>query len=338
MSSSVFTAENQIKTVNKGLSHIVILGAGASIASVCENPEMNGKLLPSMENLIEIVGLESKLSSQIKKFNSKNFEVIFSSLYEEDPDSSLVKELEADVYNYFDKLNLPDSPTIYDYLVLSLRSKDIIATFNWDPFLWQAFVRNMDFTENLPKLAFLHGNVAVGVCEENKSFGPKYEISLKSNKPFLPTKLLYPITKKDYASDSYIVDQWNLLSQGLEKPSRVTVFGYSAPKSDVEAIKIMKKAYGKPEDQNFTQFEIIDIKDKDDLADTWNEFIFSHHYEVHTDFFESTIAKFPRRSGEVFWANFMEAKWWSANKPPRVKRLSELWDWYSKFLPAENKI
>lgn len=336
MSSSVFKADDQIKTVYKGLSHIVILGAGASIASVYDNPEKTGMQLPSMDNLVEIVGLESKLNNKISKLNSKNFEVIFSSLYEEDPDSSLVKELEVDVYNYFDNLSLPDSPTIYDYLVLSLRSKDIIATFNWDPFLWQAYVRNMNFTENLPKLAFLHGNVAVGVCEEDKSFGPKNEISLISNKPFLPTKLLYPITKKNYASNSYISGQWNLLSQGLEKPARVTIFGYSAPKSDVEAIKIMKKAYGNPEDQRFTQFEIIDKKDKDKLADTWGEFIFSHHYEVHTDFFESTIAKFPRRSGEVFWANFMKAKWWSANKPPRLNSIPELWDWYSRFLPAEN--
>ncbi|GIK61824.1 MAG: hypothetical protein ROY99_10365 [Ignavibacterium sp.] len=331
-----FTAEDQVKTVYKGLSHVVILGAGASIASVCDNPEKNGKLLPSMDNLIDIIGLEGMLSSNIKKYNSRNFELLFSSLYEENKDSSLIKDLETEVYNYFDSLSLPDTPTIYDYLILSLRSKDIIATFNWDPFLWQAFVRNMDFTDNLPKLAFLHGNVAVGVCEEDKSFGPKYKLSNKSKKPFLPTKLLYPITKKDYATNPYIADQWNLLSQGLKKPARVTVFGYSAPKSDVEAIKIMKKAYGNPENQRFTQFEIIDIKDRYELADTWNEFIFSHHYEVYNDFFDSTIMRFPRRTGEVFWENYMQAKWWAPNNPPRVNKLSELWDWYSKFLPAEN--
>jgi hypothetical protein len=39
-------------------------------------------------------------------------------------------------------LKLPEEATIYDYLVLSLRSPDIIATFNWDPFLYQAFERN----------------------------------------------------------------------------------------------------------------------------------------------------------------------------------------------------
>jgi hypothetical protein len=32
-------------------------------------------------------------------------------------------------------LELPDHPTVYDHLLLSLRKKDAIFTFNWDPFL-----------------------------------------------------------------------------------------------------------------------------------------------------------------------------------------------------------
>jgi hypothetical protein len=40
-----------------GGRHVVILGAGASIATTFRNTEMNGKKLPSMDNFIEIVGL-----------------------------------------------------------------------------------------------------------------------------------------------------------------------------------------------------------------------------------------------------------------------------------------
>lgn len=33
---------------------------------------------------------------------------------------------------------MTESPTIYDYLLLSLRKKDVVATINWDPLLVQA--------------------------------------------------------------------------------------------------------------------------------------------------------------------------------------------------------
>ena len=44
-------------TVYGGGGHVVILGAGASIASTLRNPEPSGKQLPSMDNFIDVVGL-----------------------------------------------------------------------------------------------------------------------------------------------------------------------------------------------------------------------------------------------------------------------------------------
>src|ERR1700722_15150472 len=78
----------------------------------------------------------------------------------------LIKRIEDIIENYFAFMQLPEEATIYDYLILSLREKDIIATFNWDPFLAQAFARNMEVIgfRNMPKIVFLHGNVAMGVC------------------------------------------------------------------------------------------------------------------------------------------------------------------------------
>lgn len=336
MDSSTFTIEDQIKTVENRFRHIVILGAGASIASSIHNPNNNGLTLPSMDNLIQVLKLEELFLAHDVKFDNQNFENVFSSVFEENPGSKLLVDLEAAVYDYFDNLNLPDTPTIYDYLILSLRKKDLIATFNWDPFLLQAFARNMSFTNNLPHLAFLHGNVAVGICEEDRTFGPKYQTSLISGKSFQPVKLLYPISKKDYNSDKYISSQWSLLSQGLENPARVTIFGYSAPKTDKEAIKIMSKSYGPSEKKMFTQFEIIDTKDKNKIQRSWKKFIFSHHYEIHNNFFESTIAKFPRRTGEVFYHNLIMGKWYQENWIRQGKTFDEVWDWYSQFLKYEN--
>jgi hypothetical protein len=38
----------------------------------------------------------------------------------------------------------------------------------------------------------------------------------------------------------------------------VTIFGYGAPKSDTEAVDLMKAAWGKVSDRNLEQVEIID--------------------------------------------------------------------------------
>lgn len=58
--------------------HVVILGAGASLATLPDG-DLNGKRLPIMNNLINIVGLED-LVSQFGK--TSNFEDVYSELYE----------------------------------------------------------------------------------------------------------------------------------------------------------------------------------------------------------------------------------------------------------------
>ena len=44
----------------------------------------------------------------------------------------------------------------------------------------------------------------------------------------------------------------------------ITIFGYSAPKSDVEALDMMKRAWGKVDDRKLEEIEIIDIKDENE--------------------------------------------------------------------------
>jgi hypothetical protein len=68
------TKEDRIKTVYGGGGHVVILGAGASIASTFRNPEPSGKRLPSMDNFIDLLGLSDIVDSLPKKFQAKNFE------------------------------------------------------------------------------------------------------------------------------------------------------------------------------------------------------------------------------------------------------------------------
>lgn len=63
-----------------------------------------------------------------------NFELLFSKINGKPEYAKLQRILEPEVRDYFKSLKLPDEPTIYDYLILSLTEKDAIITFNWDSF------------------------------------------------------------------------------------------------------------------------------------------------------------------------------------------------------------
>ena len=145
-------------------SHVVILGAGASIAVTNQAPEIHGMKLPSMKDLPVVVGLNDILSRFPNEVVPNDFEATYSNIAKFHPDDALLSEMNDRIYSYFSRLKLPNKPTIYDYLVMSLRNKDIIATFNWDPFLYQAWWRNYNHGSK-PQLVFLHGNVAIGYNE-----------------------------------------------------------------------------------------------------------------------------------------------------------------------------
>ena len=98
------------------------------------------------------------------------------------------------------------------------------------------------------------------------------------------------------------------MEQALKYALIITIFGYGAPPSDIEAIRLLKNAWGNPDDRPYEQTEIIDIKKKNELEETWKPFIHSHHYGVHTSFFESTIASFPRRTCECHYDEKLSAQ------------------------------
>lgn len=102
---------------------------------------------------------------------------------------------------------LPDNPTIYDYLVLGLREKDVIATFNWDPFLIQAHRRNRHVT-SLPDIRFLHGCIAFKTCPEHDILGGPYEECPECHCDLIGGQLFFPDEDKDYAKDELIYRDW----------------------------------------------------------------------------------------------------------------------------------
>jgi hypothetical protein len=323
----------EIADVKFGRPHVVILGAGASLAAF-PHGDGNRVRLPLMADFVEIVGIEKMLRSAKIDYQGINFEEVYSRLSEKPEYASLIQDIEATTYSYFSRMRLPASPTIYDHLILSLREKDLIATFNWDPFLYFACLRNYRFAK-LPHCVYLHGSVAVGYCLAHKKKGMIGHSCSVCQQPFDKSRLLFPVLSKNYSTDQFIAGEWQTLRNYLKSAYIVTIFGYSAPQSDVEAINLMKEAWGEVEKRNLEEFEIIDIKKASDLANTWKEFIHSHHYITSENFYDSHIARHPRRSCEAMWNQLMECKFLQDNPLPREMSLDEFYGWMRPLLEAE---
>jgi hypothetical protein len=166
--------------------HVVILGAGASIAS-CPDGDKNGLKLPSMKNFIELLKLYKLLNEWGVDYKEENFELLYDRLSRKSDKKELVERIENKVYDYFSQMKLPDKVTLYDKIILSLRPKDLIATFNWDPFLAQAYKRNIHL-KKLPQIIFLHGNVEIGICLKDKVKGYVNDICRTCGSSLEPTK------------------------------------------------------------------------------------------------------------------------------------------------------
>jgi len=317
--------------------HVVILGAGASLQAF-PTGEMKGNKLPLMCNFVETVGLNLEFRKYGLDYEGKNFEDIYSDLYQNSKYEELVEVIKTKVWSYFSKLELPPNPTMYDHLVLSLRDKDLIATFNWDPFLYYACWRNHEIAE-LPRVVYLHGNVAIGYCLTDMEAGLTNTKCTKCGRKYVPSQLLFPIKQKDYNRDPFIKSEWGTLRLFLKHAYMVTIFGYSAPYVDVEAIKLMKDAWGSPCSRNLEQTEIIDVKPKQALRDVWKDFIHTHHYHVTNDFYKSSIGLFPRRTCEAEWNYTMPERlaFYPHNPIPKNLGFKELWEWYGSLIEAENK-
>ena len=188
----------------------------------------------------------------------------------------------------------------------------------------------------MPRLAFLHGNIRVGYCEKDRVAGLLGRRCRKCREEYKSVPLLYPIKKKDYAKDFFIANEWEILKWGFSNAFMITIFGYSGPKTDQEAISLMKEAWGDKNQRSMEQTAFITIQNEKEISENWEPFIHTHHYEIDDDFYNSWIANHPRRTGEAYLNQYVKAKFVDENPIPRDLDLPELWEWYEQFKPAEN--
>jgi len=306
----------ELYKIMKNSPHVVLLGAGASYACIPKG-DKNGRRISCMDNFFENTGIDIGYTGSYK-----NLEDIY-----QDIDSVKRILLEEKIRECFNKFELPDAPTIYDALVISLTKKDFIASFNWDPLLVQAFQRCRKITKDLPEVAFLHGNVreyyALGNNGEMTAVFAQSEcphgayIKTDAGERCQPTPLLYPIKEKNYDKDQYIKKAWAALQEGLQKSFMFTIFGYSGPKTDTKAIGLIESGFlvkektGDISDiNNYKQLTIIDKNEN--ILDSFQKLLnvpqvpltegIGDYVEVLNDFWDEDnwLVTCPRLSTEIY--------------------------------------
>jgi hypothetical protein len=269
--------DNLYKIMKNG-PHVVLLGAGASYACIL-NGDKNGQKISCMNDFFENTGIDIGYQGSYK-----NLEDIYQNI-----DSPTKEILERKIRTYFNKFILPDDPTIYDVLIISLCKKDLIASFNWDPLLIQACQRCRKFTYDLPDIVFLHGNVwewysidTNGIMTRvfaQSECPPGAYIKTTSGQRCYPTPLLLPEKNKEYGKNDYIKNAWDIFQNKLRKSFMFTIIGYSGPKSDEEVLTLLESGFlvkdknGDIHDgNNYKQLSFIDINEnvKDSFTQLFN--------------------------------------------------------------------
>lgn len=304
--------------------HLVILGAGASKDAMPDG-DADGKPLPVMSEFISKLGLTDYIQRIPGVPRTDNIEDVYSWLADKEQFAEERFVVENEIREYFSNITLPDTLTKYDLLVLSLRKKDCIATFNWDGLLVQAYRKMQKITTDLPQLVFLHGNVGVGYCPTCKTYGYWFAKCHKCGMPLHGVPLLYPVKNKDYRQQEFISTQWEILEDYISRAALITIYGYSAPKTDVEAIDILKKAFARLGTPRY--FDIIEIIehpkfDAKNISEAWLDLseMARDHLELRRSVFDSYMFKSPRRSLEFLHKKQIASAWWGE---PTIKFAQE---------------
>ena len=202
------------------------------------------------------------------------------------------------------QMALPREATLYDRLLLSLQPRDLIATFNWDPLLILAIWRNRHLVR-LPKVVALHGSVALGACRHAHSFGYRWIRCNVCGERYEDVPLLYPVSAKNYSASGFIAGQWDHLRHDMKRNALLTIFGFSAPATDVEAVQLLHGMIAASKLKDINEFEIIDVQQRDALVEKWKPFFVNHHYSIRSSFEGSLLAAYPRRTPEWLWLTQM---------------------------------
>lgn len=176
----------------------------------------------------------------------------------------------------------------------------------------------------------MHGNVDLGLDPDQKTF------TFLSDKPRqTPTKLLYPVEKKDYNSDEFVADQWTRATEALSDAYYVTIIGYSAPQTDVEAKSLLLKAWRDNSTRTLAEFSIVDVRDTQEVETSWSDFLDGAHGGAISDVGQEYFMFHPRRTCEAFAFATLQQDPWTEDRFPKAKTLQELETWIKPLIEEE---
>lgn len=115
----------------------------------------------------------------------------------------------------------------------------------------------------------------------------------------------------------------------------VTIYGYSAPKTDVAARSIMAEVWNRNNTRELAEIEIIDVKPKGELLETWNGFIVGHHYQTTNSFKRSYLWEYPRRSCDALAGATLQSEPWYEHPFPEINDLSDLQSLVEELIKEE---
>jgi hypothetical protein len=186
------TAQQLIDAPRDMRPHVVLLGAGASHAAF-PSGDATGRRIPLMDDLVDTLGLQrmiNEIGSEIGK--QKNFECIYSKIVGELKYTAITEQIERHVHEYFSEMLLSNEAMLYDRLLISLRPTDALITFNWDPFLFDAYERNrnavplpgvffcMETCESVHALTMIAGEEEMGDAQTVVALLPKFHCCTRS--------------------------------------------------------------------------------------------------------------------------------------------------------------
>lgn len=275
-----------------GFKHLVILGAGSTIATIPDG-DKNGIKAYTLSNFLEDPFYAHFLSSLDSKYSNLDIEGMCEKMYREDKDK--YDEFEALIRNKYASLELPDGFTILERLIMSLTADDAIVSFNWDDLVIQAYNRATQFIPSvlLPKIVFPHGNAQA--CYNEHRYGSRRN---PQNIGLNDSPLNMPIDELDYKNNLFIESQWKILNFYMRYAQMITLFGYRGPVSDQQEVLQLKELLKL--NQICARIEIID-KTKEEaeiVAKNLNCLVELTQCEAECcgNFYESRIAQFPRRT------------------------------------------
>lgn len=119
--------------------------------------------------------------------------------------------------------------------------------------------------------------------------------------------------------NDFIKDQWDLFEDYLSCAAIVTIYGYSAPKTDADAIEKLKNAFTRIAKMRYLdQIQIIERPgfNHNEISDAWedlSEYVHGH-LKIEEAFFDTYLAEFPRRSVEGYVKRNITGWWGPSNK------------------------